>query len=137
MPWGKARCKNGIDTYILWEVVLDMKNIVTIIENSETALAKVTELLFEHGLQVERSFDLRITQKVDINCSCPRHGTTLCDCQIIVLLIYGSKKGPETVVAHSQDGRTHFSLVSQPDNSESSDLVNIFREMKLVDSASS
>ncbi len=114
-----------------------MKNLVTIFESSEISLVRVAELLFEHGFQVERSFDLRIAAKADIKCSCPHHGTKLCDCQIVVLLIYGSKKGPETVVAHSQDGRTHFSLVNKPGHSESSNLIKIFRKMNLVNSASS
>ena len=116
---------------------MNIKNIMTISKNSETSLALVAKLLFENGLQMERSFDLRIAQDADIVCSCPHHGTTLCDCQIVVLLIYGSKKGPETVVAHSQDGRTHFSLVKKPGNSESSNLINIFQKMNLVDSATS
>lgn len=114
-----------------------MKNIVTISENSETSLAMIIEVLSEHGLQVERSFDLKIGQEADLKCSCPHHGTALCDCQIMVLLIYGGKKGPETVVAHSQDGRTHFSLVNQPEKLETSELINIFREMNLADSVSS
>lgn len=112
-----------------------MKNILTISKNSETSLALVAKLLFENGLQMERSFDLRIAQDADIVCSCPHHGTKLCDCQIVVLLIYGGTNNPDTVVAHSQDGRTHFSLVNNPEHSKSSNLINIFRKMNLVDSA--
>ncbi len=106
-----------------------MKNLMTINENSETSISLVTEWLSERGMQVECSFDLRIARKANIECTCPHHGTEYCDCQIVVLLIYGEKPGPDTVVAHSQDGRTRFGLVNHPDQEEPSYLKDLFREL--------
>ena len=66
------------------------------------------------GLQVIRTFDWQVASHDPSHCSCPHHGTDQCDCQIVVLLIYGDNYKPVSLVAHSHDGRTWFSLVDSP-----------------------
>ncbi len=108
-----------------------MKNLLTIFENSAEAIALLSEHLKKIGLKMERSFDLRIQQNDNIACSCPHHGTKRCDCQIVVLLIYGNLAGPDTVVAHSRDGKTVFNLATGPEKPQSVELENIFQSMKI------
>jgi hypothetical protein len=66
------------------------------------------------GLQVLRTFDLQDARHDPAECPCPHHGTDRCDCQMVVLLIYGGDYQPVSLVAHSHDGKTWFSLVDTP-----------------------
>lgn len=66
------------------------------------------------GLQALRTFDLQDARHDPAECPCPHHGTDQCDCQMVVLLIYGSDYQPVSLVAHSHDGKTWFSLVDTP-----------------------
>ena len=107
-----------------------MKNLLTINENSTEAIALLSDRLDKLGLKMERSFDLQLQQNGFPECSCPYHGTVQCDCQIVVLLIYGKADGPDTIVAHSRDGRTVFSLEARLERIQTLDLVNIFQNLK-------
>lgn len=72
------------------------------------------ELLTGNEFQVIRSFDLQLARAGHDQCTCPYHGTELCDCQMIVLLIYGLQEMPAALVIHGHDGWTHLSLVNSP-----------------------
>lgn len=63
------------------------------------------------GLYVIRTFDLHETRIDEIGCSCPHHGTAQCDCQMVVLLVYGKDNQPASLVVHGHNGQTWFSLV--------------------------
>ena len=79
--------------------------------DSEEAVEKVIRRLSDDGLRVVRSFDLQTARSAHTNCECPYHGTGQCDCQMVVLLVYDQQGQPLTLVAHGQDGQTHFALV--------------------------
>lgn len=66
------------------------------------------------GLQVIRTFDLQAARHDPADCPCPHHGTVQCDCQMVVMLVYGDNYQPISLVAHCHDGRTWFSLVDTP-----------------------
>ncbi len=102
--------------------------LVTINEISETAISLVKNWLTEVGMHTECSFDLQTARKAQVGCTCPHHGTGSCDCQIVVLLVYSQRTGPVTLVAHSQDGRTRFGLVDQPEGGELKHLEELIRE---------
>jgi len=87
----------------------------TINQPSEIVIPRMTSMLMEQGLQVERSFDLRTAREAHVGCTCPHHGTERCDCQIVVLLVYGEDDNPATLVAHGRDGRTRFALANHPE----------------------
>lgn len=84
----------------------------------EEALDWVTRRIGYAGLQVVRTFDLQNTRsQPDVNsasCPCPHHGTEQCDCQMVVLLVYGLGHQPLSLVAHSHNGQTWFSVVDTP-----------------------
>ncbi len=65
----------------------------------------------QSGLQVMRTFDLHETRVGETTCTCPNHGTEKCDCQMVVLLVYGKDSQPASLVAHGHNGQTWFSLV--------------------------
>jgi hypothetical protein len=66
------------------------------------------------GLRAVQTFDLREARAATAGCSCPHHGTAVCDCQMIVLLVYREAEAPASLVLHSNDGRTWISLVGTP-----------------------
>ena len=88
--------------------------LLTLKLDSEHAVSEITQRLVEDGLQVVRSFDLQTARSTHTDCTCPNHGTEMCDCQMVVLLVYGKQGEPLTLVAHTQDGYTYFELVDTP-----------------------
>lgn len=80
-------------------------------------------LLAQAGLHVSRSFDLRAALAADTPCTCPHHAGN-CDCDMVVLLVYGTEQRPATVVAHSHNGRTWLSLPDSPEERPSPELTS-------------
>ncbi len=67
------------------------------------------------GLHVMQTFDLRLTSLLKLgDCPCPHHGTDQCDCQLVVLLVYGSESQPVSLVVHGKGGQTWLSLINHP-----------------------
>lgn len=98
------------------------------------AVSQVVEALSNNGLVVTQSFDLRVATSsfvrvaelvgqehfrtllsIPDDCVCPKHGTTGCDCQMVVMLVYGKAAAPATLVAHGHDGHTWLSLANTPE----------------------
>lgn len=75
------------------------------------AVPYFVERIQQSGLQVIRTFDLHETRVTEKTCTCPNHGTEKCDCQMVVLLVYGKESQPASLVAHGHNGQTWFSLV--------------------------
>jgi hypothetical protein len=78
------------------------------------AIAWVIYQVSRAGLQVMRTFDLQVARHDPADCPCPHHGTDQCDCQMVVLLVYGDDNQPVSLVVHSYDNHTWFSLVDTP-----------------------
>ena len=74
------------------------------------ALPKVNQQLKDAGLRTVQTFDLHSAMSGAHGCSCPNHGTQECDCQMIVLLVYGGAVAPETLILHGGSQRTWISL---------------------------
>jgi len=66
------------------------------------------------GFRVEQSFDLRSALTLLPNCTCPHHGTALCDCQYNVLLIYGQTPIPASLIVHGHDHQCWIALADDP-----------------------
>ena len=79
--------------------------------DSETATKAAIATLTRHGLHVVRSFDLRSALIAHDGCECPHHGTAQCDCQFVVLLVYGDAAEPVAITMHSRDNRTEARIV--------------------------
>ena len=100
-------------------------------KSCDSVVALACNLLGQHGLQVTRSFDLQVARTNQNQCSCPNHGTGSCDCQMIILLIYGIQDVPATLVAHGHDGWTYLSLVDHPGQKISPGSVSIIKDILL------
>src|SRR6266540_2446988 len=67
----------------------------------------------QNGLKVLQTFDLQDVRLDIEGCSCPHHGTQECDCDMVVLLVYGSEPEPVTVVLHGCDGQTQVAFANE------------------------
>ncbi len=100
-----------------------MNNNILLNTDSETTTQTVTTSLTQQGYRVLRSFDLRSALAAHPDSVCPCHGTTPCDCQFVVLLIYGNATRPVVVIAHGHDCETSLQLVSDPQERPDPDLA--------------
>ncbi len=78
----------------------------------DAAVILLDQLLVGNGLQVLKTFDLHETRLDIQGCSCLHHGTNQCDCQMVVLLVYGKASEPTTLILHGSGERTWLSLVN-------------------------
>lgn len=101
----------------------------TINQPSESSIPLLMEKISQQGYHVERSFDLQTARGAHVGCTCPHHGTEQCDCQIVVLLVYGQDASLVTLVAHGRDGRTRFALVHHSDREFSIPLEDKIRQI--------
>jgi len=78
----------------------------------DDALDWLSKSLSRKGLRVLRTFDLHDARGGISNCPCPHHGTDQCDCQLVVLLVYGNEEQPVTLMLHGHDSQTWLSIVN-------------------------
>jgi hypothetical protein len=76
----------------------------------DEALSTVNQQLKDAGLRTVQTFDLHSAMSGTHGCSCLNHGTEECDCQMVVLLVYGGAVEPETLILHGDSKRTWISL---------------------------
>ena len=100
--------------------------------DADQALPLITKLLSRLGLQVLPSFDLRAARATQPRCNCPHHGTEQCDCQMVVLLLYGYSDKPTTMIVHGQNGKTFLSLVDAPGQRPEAGLPDQIRQALLA-----
>src|SRR5512140_2678676 len=62
------------------------------------------------GLRLVETFDLQTARLALTGCTCPYHGTADCDCQMVVLMVYGEAAAPAALMLHGNDGQTWVSL---------------------------
>ena len=80
----------------------------------ERVVSEITRLLSGAGLQVIRSFDLQSARAARLGYTCPHHGADGCNCQLVVLLVYGQDRSPVTLVVQGRDQQTWVSVVNRP-----------------------
>jgi len=83
---------------------------VTMTGACDEIVAAIRRELVAAGFRVEQSFDLRSALTLVPDCTCPHHGTALCDCQYNVLLIYGQALTPASLVVHGHDHQCWIAL---------------------------
>ncbi len=95
----------------------------------DEVLPWLKQQLSRAGLRVMQTFDLRLTSTLKLgHCSCPHHGTNQCDCQMVVLLVYGSAHKPATLVLHGNDGQTWLTLIDRPGQQADTKVVSAVQQ---------
>lgn len=76
----------------------------------DQALPMTQDLLSQAGLSTVQTFNLNTARLGAHRCDCPNHGTEECDCQMIVLLVYGESAEPASLILHGSEGKTWISI---------------------------
>jgi hypothetical protein len=107
------RCfKNPYNVVIKLEALMNMSPFLTVSQTCDRALPWVIQQLHEAGLRSVQTFDLHTARAALHDCDCPHHGTDQCDCQMVVLLVYGKTEEPATLILHGNDGTTWLSITA-------------------------
>lgn len=100
-----------------------MQREFTVRGTCDEIVAAIRHELYAAGFRVEQPFELRSALALVPHCTCPHHGTALCDCQYIVLLIYGQVPMPATLVVHGRDHWCWLALADDPHEQEEKGLA--------------
>ena len=107
------RCfKNPYNVVIKLEALMNMSPFLTVSQTCDRALPWVIQQLHQAGLRSVQTFDLHTARAALHDCDCPHHGTDQCDCQMVVLLVYGKMDEPSTLILHGNDGTTWLSITA-------------------------
>lgn len=98
----------------LSEAFMNTSPFLAVNQPCDQALKWTKEQLSQAGLHPFQTFDLYTARAGLLECHCPNHGTNECDCQMVVLLVYGKGEEPETLILHGNNGQTWLSLVENP-----------------------
>lgn len=91
---------------------MNMFSFLIVSRTCDKTLPWVRHQLLQAGLRSIQTFDLTIARAASHGCECPHHGTHECDCQLVVLLVYGKSEEPVTLTLHGNDGMTWLSITS-------------------------
>lgn len=94
----------------------------------DKALQTAKKKLSQAGLRALQTFDLHTARYIQQDCPCPNHGTADCDCQMVVLMVYGETAEPATLILHGSDGQTRFSIADDPSQRADRKLVASIKE---------
>ena len=83
---------------------------LSIDSSCDQTLQTIKTILSQAGLSAVQTFNLNTARLGLHECCCPNHGTDECDCQMIVLLVYGETAEPATLILHGNDGKTWVSM---------------------------
>lgn len=108
--------------------VVKMMSLINLNCICDESVSRITDVLQERGLRVMTSFDSQLARGAANLAVCPHHGTTACDCRIVILLVYEEGSQPATLLAHGQDGETWISLVVAPGQRPPARLENKIRQ---------
>ncbi len=103
----------------------------------EETASRLQARLLADGFHTLQTFDLQDARLGLDDCPCPHHGTAECDCQMVVVLVYGKTLEPVTLVLHGHDGQTWISLAERPEQTTDAQLVREIRTALKDDSPSS
>jgi hypothetical protein len=93
------------------------------------ALQWTTKQLSQASLRVMQTFDLNTARHTLEDCPCPHHGMDACDCQLVILLVYGNAGEPVTLILHGNDGQTWISIVENPRQPADAKLITTIQQV--------
>lgn len=126
---------------------MNISPFLSINQPSDEALQWTKQQLSQASLRVVQTFDLHTARLAMHDCPCPNHGTEACDCQMVVLLVYGKvadvstglntsvstlpmvvNTSPATLILHGNDGQTWVSIANDPQQRTDAKLINSIRQ---------
>jgi hypothetical protein len=107
---------------------MNISHFLSVNHPCDEALQWTKKQLLEAGLRPIQTFDLHTARLAMHDCPCPNHGTGECDCQMVVLLVYGKVAEPATLILHGNDGQTWISIADDPRQRVDAKLINSIRQ---------
>ena len=107
---------------------MNISPFLSINHSCDETLQWTKEQLSRAGMRAVQTFDLHTARAGLHDCPCPNHGTENCDCQMVVLLVYGSADAPATLFLHGNDGQTWLSIADNPQQRADSKLLAGIRQ---------
>lgn len=76
----------------------------------EKALHSIQASLSQAGFSTVQTFNLQAAQLSSQESGCLTHESEECDCQLVILLVYGEPAEPATLVLHGNHAKTWLSI---------------------------
>jgi hypothetical protein len=112
----------------LLEALMNTSPFLSVNHPCDEALQWTKKLLLQAGLRSIQTFDLHAARAGSHDCRCPNHGTDQCDCQMVVLLVYGNAAEPVTLILHGNDGQTQLSIADDPRQRADAKLITVIQQ---------
>ena len=112
----------------LSEVLMDISPFLSIDHSCDKAVQWVRKQLLQADLRPVQTFDLHTARLAMHDCSCPNHGTVACDCQMVVLLVYGKTADPAALILHGNDGQTWVSIANDLQQRANAQLIHSIQQ---------
>lgn len=103
---------------------MNTRTFTSLDRSCDDALYWIREQLTQAGLRSVQTFDLHAARTGSHNCPCPNHGTDACDCQMVILLVFGASEEPVSLLLHGNDGQTWLSIVETIATTHTDSLTN-------------
>lgn len=107
---------------------MNTTSFLTVDQPCDLALQTAKKKLEQGGFRALQTFDLHTARHTQQDCPCPNHGTADCDCQMVVLMVYGESAEPITLILHGSDGQTRFSIADDTSGRVDRKLVDSIKE---------
>jgi hypothetical protein len=111
------------------EVLMNISPFLSVNKPCDESLQWTKQKLMDAELRIVQTFDLHKARADSHNCQCPNHGTEECDCQMVILLVYGKGAEPVTLILHGNGGQTWFSFADDPLHIDHTKLVSAIQQM--------
>ncbi|HSL42824.1 MAG TPA: hypothetical protein VK897_05290 [Anaerolineales bacterium] len=85
--------------------------------------------LEEAGLHPVQTFDLHAARAGLHQYTCPNHGVDECDCQLIIMLVYGKLEDPVTLILHGYDEKTWLAIAESPGQKPDIELASEIKQV--------
>ena len=85
--------------------------------------------LTQSGLRTMQTFNLNAARSSIVDCHCPDHGTSECDCQMVILFVYGQSQEPVSLIVHGNHGQTWLSFAEPPAASPNAELAKSIQQI--------
>jgi hypothetical protein len=96
------------------EARMNISPFLSVNQSFDETLQWTKDQLLLSGLRPVQTFDLHAARAGMHDCPCPNHGTNECDCQMVIVLVYGKTEQPVTLILHGNDGQTWLSVADSP-----------------------
>lgn len=107
---------------------MNISSFLSIYHPCDEALQWVRAQLLQADLRPIQTFNLHTARLAMHDCSCPNHGTDECDCQMVVLLVYGRTADPATLILHGNDGKTWVSIATDTQQRANAKLIHSIQQ---------